>query len=287
MLANLALALLKILTGVVGSSFALIADGIESFADIFSSLVVWRGLQVGGRAPDADHPYGHGKAEALAGLVAASVLLGSAGIIAWNAIGEIRAPQAAPALFTFPVLIGIILCKELLFRWLRRASERHHSGALAVEAWHHRSDALTSLGVLVGIAVAIFGGPAWTVADDVAALLVSGLIAWNALRLMRPSVDELMDRQVEGERLARIHTHADAIAGIVRLETVHLRRSGRHYVADIHLEVDGGITVRDGHALAHELRDRLEADPDLRILHVSTHVEPTKSKSSSPSSSSS
>ena len=164
--------------------------------------------------------------------------------------------------------------KEGLFRWLRRAASRQHSQALAVEAWHHRSDALTSLGVLVGIAAAVFGGPRFAVADDVAALLLSGLIAWNGFRLMRPTIDELMDRQVEGERLARIYGHGAAIPGIVRLETVHLRRSGRHYVADIHLEVDGDLSVREGHGLAHRLRDRLENDPELRILHVSTHVEP-------------
>jgi cation diffusion facilitator family transporter len=274
MTANLALAVLKILTGALGGSFALIADGIESVADIFSSLVVWRGLQVGGRGPDADHPYGHGKAEALAGFVAAAVLLLSAGIIAWNAVGEIRTPHASPAAFTFWVLIAIIASKEGLFRWLRQAANRAHSQALAVEAWHHRADALTSLGTLTGIAVAVFGGPRFAVADDVAALLLSGIIAWNGLRLMRPAIDELMDRQVEGERLARIHAHAGAIPGIVALETVHLRRSGRYYVADLHLEVDGELSVRDGHALAHALRARLEADPALRILHVSTHVEP-------------
>lgn len=274
MMANLALSLGKILTGVLGSSFALVADGIESIADIFSSLVVWRGLEVGGRAPDEDHPYGHGKAEALAGFVAAGVLLLSAGAIAWNAIGALSSPNAAPAFFTVPVLVGVIVTKELLFRWLRRAADRHHSEVLGVEAWHHRSDALTSLGVLVGISLAVFGGPGLAMADDVAALVVSGLIAWNSVRLMRPSIDELMDRQVEGARLAGIHRHAERIEGIRRLETVHLRRSGRHYVADIHLEVDGDLPVREGHRLAHELRDRLEHDPELRILHVSTHVEP-------------
>lgn len=276
MLVNLGLALLKIGSGTVGGSFALVADGIESMADIFSSLVVWRGLQVGNKAPDEDHPYGHGKAEALAGFVGAFVLLCSAGVIAWNACREILQPHTTPAAFTFPILIGIIAVKEGLFRWLRKAAKERHSQALVVEAWHHRSDALTSLGVLVGVGAAIFGGPRFAIADDVAAFLLSGLIAWNGIRLMRPTIDELMDRQVGGDRLARIHAHAAAVEGITRLETVHLRRSGRHYLADIHLEVAGDLSVRDGHALAHALRDQLEADPTLRIIRVSTHVEPTE-----------
>ncbi|MFP4540620.1 MAG: cation diffusion facilitator family transporter, partial [Opitutales bacterium] len=229
MVANLVLAIVKIAAGLAGRSFALVADGIESTADIFSSLVVWRGIRVGARRPDAEHPYGHGKAEALAAFIAASGLLISAGVIAWNAFGEVLGPPEAPAAFTLPVLATIVALKEGLYRWLHHRAEAHDSQALRVEAWHHRSDALTSLGVLFGLALGVIGGERFAAADDVAALLLSGLIAWNGLRLLGPAVDELMDRRVEGDRLARIRRHAAAVDGIRRLETVHLRRSGRHF----------------------------------------------------------
>lgn len=272
--ANLGLAVLKIVTGMVGNAYALIADGIESIADVFSSLIVWRGLHVAQMEPDREHPYGHGKAESIGGFVAAAALLVSAGVIAWNAVAGILEPGETPALFTLPVLALIILIKESLYRWLRGRSRLHDSHALAVEAFHHRSDALTSLGVFIGIGIAVFGGPRFAAADDVAALLVSFLIAFNALRLLRPSIDELMDRRVEGERVQKIHAHAATVPGILRLETVHLRKAGNRYLVDLHLEVDGSISVRQGHALAHALRHRLENDASLRIIWVSSHVEP-------------
>ncbi len=274
--ANLGLSILKILTGVIGNSYALIADGIESIADVFSSLIVWRGLRIAQLAPDREHPFGHGKAESLGGFVAAVALLVSAGVIAWHAVGGILRPSVAPAAFTLPVLVLIIVTKEALHHWLRQQSKLHESHALAVEAWHHRSDAITSFAVLIGIGIAVFAGPRFASADDVAALLVSVLIAFNGLRLMRPSIDELMDRRVEGERVQKIHDHAAAIPGIVRLETVHLRKSGNRFLVDLHVEVNGAMTVREGHDLAHALRGRLETDPALRIIWVNTHVEPAK-----------
>ena len=275
--ANIAFSVLKIATGSAGQSVALVADGIESLADVLSSLVVWKGLGIGARAPDQDHPYGHGKAESLAGLVASGALLLSAVVIAATALSGLLRPQTQPAFFTLPVLAAIILCKEGLFRWLRQRSRLWDCTVLEVEAWHHRSDALTSLGVLLGVAIAVLGGPAYAIADEIAALAVSGLIFWNGFRLMRPSIDELMDRQVEDLRVDEIRAHAARIDGIVRLETIDIRKSGRDFLVDIHLEVDGAMTVAAGHQLAHDLRFALENDPALRIRRVNTHVEPSDS----------
>lgn len=271
---NLAFATGKILVGVAGQSYALIADGIESTADVFSSLVVWNGLRIASRGPDAQHPYGHGKAESIAGLVAACALVVSAVVISVNAIRELLSPHQAPAPFVIPALIVIIAGKEALFRWLIKGSENANSSALKIEAWHHRLDSLTSLGVLVGVCVAVFAGDRFAGADDVAALLVSGLIVFNAFHLAKPAIDELLDRNVEGKVAERILQIATETPGVVRLESLQARKSGAHYLLDIHLEVDGNLTVRAGHDIAHALKDRLLNQREFRIGHVMTHVEP-------------
>ncbi len=273
---NLAFATAKITVGVAGSSYALIADGIESIADVFSSLVVWNGLRVAAKEPDAEHPYGHGKAESIAGLVAACALLVSAIVISVHAVKALFQDNTPPEPFVIPALVAIIVSKELLFRWLSKASDRSHSSALKLEAWHHRMDSLTSLGVLVGVAIAYFGGDSYAGADDIAALLVSALIAYNAFRLAKPCVDELLDRNVAGHIAERIHRAAAETPGIHRLESLQIRKSGPYHLVDVHLEVEGALTVSQGHAIAHDLKNRLLSQPDLRISHVMTHVEPAR-----------
>lgn len=274
LLANVSLAGVKVLVGFVGNSFALIADGIESMADVVSSVIVWSGLRVARKEADHDHPYGHGKAEAIAALAASIGLVVSAGIIAYHAIHEILKPHHAPELFTLFALAGIVAIKEVLYRVLMRAGKRLDSGALVAEAWHHRSDSLTSLGVMVGIGVAVFAGPGFAVADDWAALAVTGLILFNAFRIARPALDELMDRRIEGERVDRIDLIASEVEGVERLETIYLRRSGRGYVAEIHMEVAPGMSVEAAHRLSHLFKDRLLADGELRLKHAVIHVEP-------------
>lgn len=273
-MSNLAFATGKLLVGFAGNSYALIADGIESIADVFSSLIVWKGLRVADQEPDAEHPYGHGKAESIAGLIAACALVVSAIIIGINAVKELINSHEAPAPFVIPALIVIIAGKEVLFRWLLKESKNSNSPALKIEAWHHRMDSLTSLGVLVGVTIATFAGDRYAGADDVAALLVSGLILFNAYRLAQPSLDELLDRDV-GETLAdRIAKTAKATPGLIRLESLNVRKSGANHLVDVHLEVDGDLTVTAGHAIAHTFKDRLLSQTDLRISHVMTHVEP-------------
>ncbi|MDQ8205257.1 cation diffusion facilitator family transporter [Pelagicoccus sp. SDUM812003] len=274
-ISNLAFASGKLLVGFAGNSYALIADGFESIADVFSSIVVWNGLRVADKAPDAEHPYGHGKAESIAGLVAACALVVSAIVIGVNAIQEILHPHHAPSTFVVPALLIIIAGKEALFRWLIKASLSSDSPALRIEAWHHRMDSLTSIGVLIGVCIATFAGEGYEVADDIAALLVSGLIVFNAYRLARPSLDELLDRDVSHTLSDQIEQTASDTPGVVRLESLQVRKSGSQHLVDVHLEVDGNLTVTEGHAIAHRLKDRLLENQDLRISHVMTHVEPS------------
>ncbi|MEY3001041.1 MAG: hypothetical protein RL648_1255 [Verrucomicrobiota bacterium] len=271
---NLSLAALKILVGLTGSSYALIADGIESIADCISSLIVWNGLRVSRREPDHEHPYGHGKAEALAALMAGLGLLGSAVLIAWHAVQELSGPQASPALFTIPALCAVILAKEGLHRYTIAAAKRHDSIALRAEAFHHRSDSLTSLATLSGVAIAVFAGPRFAFFDELAALLVTLLIAYNAIRILRPALDELMDRRLENAQAQTILRTIRTNPAVLDIETLIVRRSGSDLIVDVHLEVDPDISVEAGHRIAHDVKDTLMTLKQPRVSHVTTHVEP-------------
>ena len=273
-LANISLAALKILVGAIGNSYALIADGIESVADCLSSLIVWNGLRVASIKPDHDHPYGHGKAEALAALLAAGGLVLSAIIIFWHAVREILSSHSAPALFTVPAMVIIILVKEALYQVTQRAAKRHDSTALLAEAWHHRSDSLTSLGVLTGVVIAVFAGPQFAYFDDLAACAVTFLILYNAWKIARPSLDELMDRRIEGKQHQAILRTIQSVEGVLGVETLIVRRSGPDFLVEVHLEVYPLITVDAGHQIAHAVKDRLLEMESPRVQHVITHVEP-------------
>jgi cation diffusion facilitator family transporter len=270
---NSILAVVKVATGLVGHSQALIADGIESTMDIVSSCVVWNGLRVSVKPPDQRHPYGHGKAESLSGMVAAAMLILAAGIIANNSIREILRPTFAPAPYTALVLVGTILIKETLYRIVIASAISLDSVALRTEAWHHRSDALTSLAALVGIVIAIAGGPGYEAADDWAALLACGVIAFNGVRLLLPAVNEVMDEAVSSEVEDRVRQAAGGIAGVTHVEKCRIRRSGLGLLMDIHIGVDGDLSVRAGHAIGHDVKSGLLAS-DLGIIDVVVHVEP-------------
>lgn len=271
---NISLAALKILVGAMGSSYALIADGIESLADCLSSLIVWNGLRISRREPDYEHPYGHGKAEALAALLAGIGLLASAVLIAWHAIKELTGDQTTPAFFTIPALCAVIIAKEALHRFTISGARQHDSIALRAEAFHHRSDSLTSLVVMLGIAIAVFAGPKFAFFDDLAALLVTALIFYNGLRIIRPAFDELMDRRIENAQAQTILSTVQANPCVREIDTLIVRRSGRDLLVDIHLEVDPTISVEDGHRIAHAVKDSLMDLTEPRVAHVTTHVEP-------------
>jgi cation diffusion facilitator family transporter len=272
---NLVLALIKISTGVIGASYALIADGIESTADIFTSLIVLSGLQISSRPADQNHPYGHGKAESLAGLAVALFLIGAGIFIAIQAIQEILTPQQAPAWFTLPILAIIIVIKEGLYRRMYSVGSNLESSSLRSDAWHHRSDAITSLAVFVGITVALIGGAGYDSADDWAALLAVGIIFTNGIRLLRPALDEVMDASVSDDIEQEVIAIASSVDGVVAIEKCRIRKSGLGYLMDLHVEVDSDISVKNGHAIGHKVNDRL-VESSIPVIDVVIHIEPAR-----------
>lgn len=270
---NLTLALVKVSTGVIGNSYAMIADGIESTTDIFSSLIVMGGLQISARPPDDDHPYGHGKAESLAGLIVALFLLGAALLIAVQSIREIRTPHHAPAWYTLVVLAAIILVKEWLFRRMFSVGDEMESSALKNDAWHHRSDAITSLATFIGISIALIGGEGYETADDWAALLACGIIAFNGMRLLRQALNEVMDAAAPEDIEWQIREVACGVTGVVEIEKCRARKSGLGYLMDLHVVVDSKISVQQGHLIGHTVKDRLVESP-IPVTDAIIHIEP-------------
>lgn len=270
---SLVLGAVKVTSGLVGHSYALVADGVESLLDIVSSLAVWGGLKISATDPNRRFPYGYGKAEALVGVLIAGALLLTAAGLAVQSVREILAPHRAPAAWTLVVLVVVVATKELLFRRLLRTGTEIDSRAVESDAWHHRSDALTSLAAAVGISVALWGGKGWESADDWAALAACGLIAFNGVSLARGALAEVLDAAPGDALLAKIRDAANAVDGVAAIETCRARKSGLGWLVDIHVEVDGDLPVREGHRLAHEVKEAL-LDADLGVLDALVHIEP-------------
>jgi cation diffusion facilitator family transporter len=267
------LASVKIAAGVLGNSYALIADGVESVLDLFSSIMVWGGLLLSAAPRTDDYPYGRGKAESLAAILIATMLLVAAGGIAAGAISEIRTPQRPPAPFTLAVLVGVIAAKELVFRILLRRGGQIGSTAMRADAWHHRSDALTSLAAFVGISVALIAGEEWASADDWAALVACGVIAWNGSSLLRNGLRDVLDAAAPEDIQSRIRDLAAAVPAVAGIDELRVRKSGLVYFVDIHVEVDDHLTVRAGHEIGHTVKDALLVS-ELPVLDVLVHIEP-------------
>jgi cation diffusion facilitator family transporter len=273
MMVNVVFAAAKISAGLFGNSYVLIADGIESALDIAGSVVIWGGLKFAARPPDRTHPYGHGKAEPLAaGLVAMGVLLASIAL-AIQSVREIFTPHHGPAPFTLVVLIVVIVVKESLYRTVIRLGRDVESTAVKTDAWHHRADALTSTAAFLGISVALIGGEKWYSADDWAALFACAVIATNGWRLLFPALHEMLDTAPRGEIVATIKQAAVSVPGVLNVEKCLVRKMGISFYVDLHVGVDGGISVRDGHHIAHQVKDAIKAT-DARIADVLVHVEP-------------
>ena len=276
-LVNGTLATAKLIGGILGNSYALIADAVESMTDIFSSFVVWRGLSVAIQPPDSDHPYGHGKAEPLAASFVCLTLLAAALGIAIQAVREILTPHLTPRPFTLWLLLAVVIIKESLFRFEFRVGNQASSSAVRADAWHHRSDAITSAAAGIGIAIALWGGKGYESADDWAALFASGFIAWNGIRLLKPAVDELMDALPSTELQSEIASIALSCSGVLAVEKVLARKTGFVYWVDMHLEVPKDMTVEQAHAVAHMVKDRIRQQLP-KITEVSIHVEPYPQK---------
>ncbi|HEY1110897.1 MAG TPA: cation diffusion facilitator family transporter [Opitutaceae bacterium] len=273
---NAVLAVVKFAGGIFGHTYALVADGAESLLDIFSSLLVWAGFRVASRPPDADHPYGHGKAEPLAALAVAVFIFAMAAWVGAHAIREIVTPHRGPHWWTLPLLAGVVSIKVWFSRRMKAAGDDAGSTALGVEAQHHWADAVTSAAAFVGISIALVGGEGWEAADDWAALLACVVIVYNGVGMAKKALGDVMDTAVPEHFENEVRAVALAVAGVGALDKVRVRKSGLSHLVDIQVRVEGGLTVREGHDIAHAVKDALIAATALRITDVSVHVEPLK-----------
>jgi len=270
---NASLALIKGLAGFFGNSYALIADAIESTTDIFSSLLVLFGLKYAKRPADENHPYGHGKIEPLITFLVVAFLVTSATVIAYESIQNIRTPHKVPKPWTLIVLGCIILWKEISFRIVIKKSKETHSSSLRADAWHHRSDAITSIMAFIGITIALVFGKGYETADDWAALLASTFILYNSYLIFRPALGEIMDEHLYDDLLEEIREESIKVKGVVGTEKCFIRKAGMKYHVDLHAIVNGDISVKEGHDISHHLKDHLRSEiPNLG--HVLIHIEP-------------
>ncbi len=274
---NIILAVIKILTGVFGNSYALIADGVESITDVFSSFVVISGFKIGAKPPDEKHPFGHGKAESLAAFIVSLIVMLAAVFIAVKSALEIITPHFAPARYTLFVLVGVVIIKEIMFRKLWQVGGEVGNIAMKADAWHNRSDALTSLAAFIGLSIIQIGGERYAAADEWAALFASGIILWNGIQFYRASTGELMDEQAPAELEGKIKQAAAQEQGVLGVEKCRVRKSGRGYFIELHVEVDGKISVLEGHNIAHRVEGRLFRS-ELNIIDTVVHVEPFESE---------
>ena len=273
---NALLAAVKLAGGIFGHTYALIADAAESILDILSSALVWAGFRVAARPPDADHPYGHGKAEPLAGLSVAVFVFLMAGWLAVHAVREIMIPHRGPAWWTLLLLAAVIVVKVAFSRRMGRAGAEVGSTALNIEALHHWSDALTSGAAFVGISIALWGGPGWETADDWAALFACVIIAVNGFSMFRRAIGDVMDTAAPANFEHEVRILALAVPGVQALDKVRVRKSGLSYLVDIQVRVDGNLSVRAGHDIAHAVKDALLGSTVHAISDVTVHIEPMK-----------
>lgn len=270
---NTSMAIVKGLAGFFGNSYALIADAIESTTDIFASFLVLFGIKYSNKPADDNHPYGHGRAEPLITFLVVGFLITSATIIAYESIQNIGTPHELPKSWTLYILGAIIIWKEYSFQLVMKRSKETNSSSLKADAWHHRSDAITSVAAFFGISIALYFGKGYESADDWAALFASGFILFNSYKIFRPALSEIMDEHLYDELVEEIRVVSLTVPGVLDTEKCFIRKAGMQYHVDLHARVDGTITVREGHDIAHDLKDTLRAKiPSLG--HVLIHVEP-------------
>ena len=270
---NTLLAIIKGTAGVLGNSYALIADAIESTTDIFASFLVFLGLKYAKKPADDNHPYGHGKIEPLITFLVVAFLVTSATVIIYESVIHIRNPHDLPKSWTLYVLGGIIIWKEVSYQIVIRKSKVTNSSSLKADAWHHRADAITSVFAFVGISVALVGGKGFEAADDWAALLAAGFILYNSYLIFRPALGEVMDEQLYDDLVEEIRDESIKVEGVLDTEKCHVRKTGMDYFVDLHVIVDGNISVKQGHDISHKLKDHLISHVK-NVKNVLIHIEP-------------
>lgn len=271
--ANLLLGIVKLVSGIVGNSFALISDAVNSLGDTLASIVAIVALRYAQTPPDEEHPYGHTRVEAVAASNIAVMIIGSALLVAWEAVARFGVRHDVPPIWTLFVAGGNVVVKEALYRYKVYVGRRTGSAAIVANAWDHRSDALCSLAVLMGLVLVRWGGDAWVWADEAAALVVVAGILWSASKLFLSSVHELLDPQADTEFVDQIRRSAASVPGVRAVEKLYVRKTGLEYLADIHVQVDAGLTVAEGHTIGHQVKDRLVAEFDV-LRDVLVHLEP-------------
>lgn len=272
---NTALAAVKWLTGYFGNSYALVADAIESTTDIFSSLLVLFGIKYSNRPADRNHPYGHGRAEPLITFLVVAFLVTSATIITYESIRNIGTPHELPKPYTLLILGMIIIWKEISYRLVVKKSKETNSSSLKADAWHHRSDAITSVAAFIGISIALIFGKGYESADDWAALFAAIFILYNSYTIFRPALGEIMDENLYDDVSNRIREVAKNVKGIIDTEKCHIRKTGMKYHVDLHATVDAKLSVKAGHTIAHQLKDQLKKEiPELADVLI--HIEPNE-----------
>jgi cation diffusion facilitator family transporter len=275
LIGNTCLAIIKGLAGFFGNSYALIADAIESTTDIFSSFLVLFGIKYSNKPADENHPYGHGRAEPLITFIVVGFLITSATIIAYESLLNIGTPHELPKSWTLIVLAIIIIWKEISFRLVMKRSKETDSSSLKADAWHHRSDAITSVAAFIGISIAIYLGKGYESADDWAALLASGFILYNSYLIFRPALGEIMDEHLYDDLVNQIRVVSHEVIGVIDTEKCFIRKAGMKYHVDLHAIVDAEISVKEGHDISHRLKDTLREEiPELG--HVLIHIEPNE-----------
>lgn len=272
---NTCLAIIKGFAGFFGNSYALVADAIESTTDIFSSFLVLFGIKYSNKPADENHPYGHGRAEPLITFIVVGFLITSATIIAYESIQNIRTAHALPKSWTLIILGLIIVWKEYSFQTVLKKSIITNSSSLKADAWHHRSDAITSVAAFIGISIALFFGKGYESADDWAALFASFFILYNSYQIFRPALGEIMDEHRYDDLVVNIRQVSLTVNGILGTEKCFIRKAGMKYHVDLHAIVDANISVKEGHDLAHKLKDRLRSEI-LELGHVLIHIEPNE-----------
>jgi len=282
-LINGALGAAKLVAGLLGHSYALVADACESFADVAGSCVTLYGLRKAAEPPDPKHPSGHGRAETLAAMVTALALVTIGALIFSHALQSIGEPRRAPNPLTLLILVPVIFVKERMFHWMLARGKAIGSTAVVSDAWHQRSDVVTSVAALAGIVIAWIGGPAWNHADSWAAMLASVWLMGTGLWLLGPTLHELMEGSVDPALLEFIRETSQDCEGIRGVDKVWVRKLGMRLMVDMHVIVDPNISVKEGHDLAHAVKARLQHElPQVRDVMV--HVEPYEPELMKPAS---
>jgi cation diffusion facilitator family transporter len=275
---NLGLAVVKAFVGILAGSIALIADAIHSLADLLTSAVVLVGLRIAERPADANHPYGHTRAETLAAAFIAGPLAISGLVMAWTAVRNLSAARPAPEPWALWTALAAVIVKEILYQYKVRVGRRTGSRSVIADAWHHRSDALSSAAVLVGLALTRLHPSLWW-ADPAAALLVCAFIVWIGVGALRGAVRDLMDEHPGSALEASLRRVISEHPSVAKAEKIWMRRAGLEYSVDIHIEVDPDLPVSEGHEIAHEVIDRIRTQlPEVRNVQV--HVEPAPTPTS-------